>query len=160
VALREALDRGSGGTWIAEEMLTRSELALVYAEWRRPAEAEQQRAACRDIFARGDDWRGLAGRVALADAAVAGITGRLDRIQPGFQQAVDVAKRYSLPWDEAEAVHLWGRALLDARDRRSAVEKLDEALAIYRQIGAGNRWLERVLADKVRVQGTSSTSIK
>jgi class 3 adenylate cyclase len=73
---------------------------------------------------------------------------------------VEVARRHRLPWDEAEALHLWGRALLDAGDRHGAVEKLDQALATYRRIGAGNRWLERVLADKVRVQGTPSASIK
>lgn len=56
-----------------------------------------------------------------------------------------VARRYTMPWEEAGTRHLWGRALLEADDRTRAVEKLDASLDIYRRHGAGSPWLERVL---------------
>ena len=157
--LEEALDRGSG-EWTLKEINARSDLALLYAERRRSDDAEKQLALCREFFARGDDWKGLAGRVAIAEAATAAVKGRFDLAEPSFEAAINIAKRYPSPWDEAEALHLWGRALLDAGDRRRAVEKFDAALAIYRRIGAGKRWLERVLADKVRTQTSPSGSLK
>ena len=58
-------------------------------------------------------------------------------------------RRYTLPWDEAETLRLWGRALLTAK-HDGAMMKFDEAIEIYRRIGAGTRWIERVEADKLR----------
>ena len=68
-------------------------------------------------------------------------------------------ERYPMPWSEAECLHLYGRALLSTNERAGAMEQLDRALAIYRRIGAGAPWLERVLADKLRAQGSASGEI-
>src|SRR5207249_2485883 len=52
-------------------------------------------------------------------------------------------------------------ALLDAgAPHADAISKLDAAIGIYRRIGAGARWLERVIADKLRAQGTPSGDFK
>jgi class 3 adenylate cyclase len=74
-----------------------------------------------------------------------------------FEAAVGSARQFEDRWSQAECLQLWGRALLDAGNRRAAGEKLDAALAIYREMGAGTPWLQRVLADKLRAQGSSTS---
>ena len=49
---------------------------------------------------------------------------------------------------EGPALCEWGRALLAAGHRDRALEKFDEALELYRRVGAGQPWIDRVLADK------------
>jgi eukaryotic-like serine/threonine-protein kinase len=158
--LRETLARVTSGGHVVQELQTHFELALLYSQTGRAENAQPHLARGREILAGAEDWRGLGGRAALAEATVAAASGAIVTARAHFENAVQSARRFGFVWDETEALHLWGRALLDAGDRRGAVEKFDQALAIYRRIGAGNRWLERVLADKVRVQGTPSDSIK
>ncbi|MGH9008462.1 MAG: tetratricopeptide repeat protein, partial [Acidimicrobiia bacterium] len=102
------------------------------------------------------DWRGAVGRVALAEAAV--LDGRLEDASERYLTAIEVFRRFGLPWDEAEAQNRFGRALLDGGDRRGAVETLAGALELYRRHGAGARWVERVLTDKLTAQGLSGQS--
>jgi class 3 adenylate cyclase len=135
-------------------------MARLRAQTGRPQDAQSHLARCREIMAEGEDWRGAAGSLALAEAVVAAAEGRLEDAEGQFEQAVETFRRLTTPWDEAEALHLWGRALLDAGHRARAVEKLDAALDVYRRHGAGSRWLERVLADKMRAQGIDPSSIQ
>lgn len=107
----------------------------------------------------GEDWRGLIGYIARAEAAVAAAQGRLEEAETQFEQAIETFRRYSCVWDEAEALHLWGRALLNAEERMRAIEKFDAALEVYQRHGAGAIWLERVLADKMRAQGIDPAAV-
>jgi class 3 adenylate cyclase len=144
----------TGNVWF--ELWVRPQLALLLGEMGEPAEAQAELARCREILDSGEDWGGWAGTVTRAEGAVAASEGRFEEAAALFEKALATSRQYQLAWEEAETLHLWGRARIDAGERASAVEKLDAALEIYRRIEAGAPWLERVLADKLRAQGASS----
>ena len=134
------------------ELWSRAALVLLQADAGRLDEAEAHLRRCREITAGNEDWRGLAGRLTLAEAVVLTARGGLEADKL-FLAALDVFRRYRLPWDEADALARWGRILLAAGDRRRAMEKLAGALEVYRSCGAGAAWMEPVLADKLAAQG-------
>jgi serine/threonine protein kinase/class 3 adenylate cyclase len=157
--LHEALGYAVEGGCISFELWMRSELALLCADAGRAAEGRDHLARCREIMAAGEDWRGRAGSIALAEAALLSAEGNLAAAVPCFEGAIEIFRQYTLPWEEADALQRSGRALLDAgAPHAEAIAKLDAAIGIYRRIGAGARWLERVIADKLRAQGTPSSS--
>jgi tetratricopeptide (TPR) repeat protein len=136
------------------ELVHRALLAQIYGETGRPAEAMPQLARCHEILANGEDWRAIAGRVALADGVVAANGGSPTQdFDVHFAQAVDLFQRFHTVWDEAEALHQWGRALVSAGEKARAIANFDSSLEIYRRIGAGERWMNRVLTDKIVAQG-------
>jgi len=100
---------------------------------------------CQQVLSKAEDWRGLRGRVALAQAVAVGAKGMLDAAARQFDIALAVFHEYCLPWSEAEALYLWGRMLLAAGDRAAAAAKLDLSADTYRQRGAEERWLQRVV---------------
>jgi len=61
-----------------------------------------------------------------------------------------------MPWEEANTLQNWGRALLAAGEQARAIEKFDAAIEIYRSRGAGARFIEYVMTDKMRAQGSTS----
>ncbi|HEY6693978.1 MAG TPA: AAA family ATPase [Solirubrobacteraceae bacterium] len=130
------------------ELWARPDLARALAEGGNPTAARGHVEQCLEIANAGEDWRGLAGRVALAEAVVLAVEGRLDEADAAFSRAREAFRRYRLAGDEADALHAWGRTLGLAGERPAATEKLDEALTILRRHGAGPPWLERVGADR------------
>ncbi len=162
----QALSFFASAPHVSMEVAIRADLALLCAESGRADEAEPHLARCRQVTTNAEDWRGLAGRVALAEAAVVAAVGagprtRLDagalqEAETHFRRAIDIFRRYTLPWDEAEALHLWGQALLNTRRRSAAIEKLDAAIEIYRRHGAGQPFIDRVEADRKRALGTAA----
>jgi DNA-binding CsgD family transcriptional regulator len=154
--LREGLEIALDGSSVLLELWARQGLAVLYAEAGRLADARSHLDRCRAVLAQGEDWRGLAGRIALAEAAVAAAAGRSEQSDVAFQRAIECFRRYTLPWDEAEALHLWGRALLAAGQRARAREQLDGAAEVYRRHGAGEPWIARVQVDQARIDGKSS----
>ena len=64
------------------------------------------------------------------------------------ERAIDIFRRYTLPWDEAEALHGLGRALLAAGEQDRGNERLNAAIDIYRRHGAGQRWIDFVEREK------------
>jgi tetratricopeptide (TPR) repeat protein len=140
---------------VAHELRTRAELALICAALGVTPEAIRHLARCREILDAGEDWRGLAGSVARAEAVVAAAEGKLNDAAAAFERAIAIYRRYSLPWEEAEAFYLWGRALLDAGETSSADQKLESAIEIYRRIGAGQAWIDRALIQKARATGAT-----
>jgi len=157
--LKEGLATALDGDNVLAELVFRAELALLSADADRPREATTHFERCEEILAGSEDWRGLAGRVALVEAARLAAEGRFDEASGRFSTAVETFRRYSLRWYEAEALHRWGRARLEADDRPGAVEKLAGALDIYHRYGAGSRWIEPVLADKFGAQGVDPTGV-
>jgi class 3 adenylate cyclase len=85
--------------------------------------------------------------------------GDLAGAEGHFARALEVFRHFAVPFEEAELLYCWGQALHEAGRRKGALEKLDAALAIYRRIGVGSAWLERVLALKMRAQGSDSSSV-
>jgi class 3 adenylate cyclase len=158
--LQDLLATAAEGGHVGTELGVRAELALCLAGAGRPGDATEHVTRCREILSGGEDWRGAVGRVALAEGAVMAAGGRLEEAGERFGEAVEIARRFSLPWDEAEALHHFGRAQLAAGDRAGAAEKLAGALDVYRRHGAGTPWVERVLTDKLTAQGLAGYSIQ
>jgi DNA-binding CsgD family transcriptional regulator len=142
--LREALTIAQDGGAMAIELWVRPDLAAVCAQTGRLPEAHEHLTRCREIMGTREDWRGLAGRVALAEGAVAAAAGDLGTAERRCEDALGTARLVGLPWDEAEALCARGRVLARSGQRRPADASFDEARAIYRRHGAGERWLERV----------------
>jgi tetratricopeptide (TPR) repeat protein len=155
--LRENLVFCIEAPYVPLELHTRGELASIYAEWGQPEEAHPHLERCREVIAAGEDWRGLVGHVARAEAVVAAAEARFEVADEQFARAVEINRRYQLPFEEAETLHYWGRALLAASDRVSALEKFDAATELYRIHGAGEHWLERVQVDKLRARGLGAS---
>lgn len=137
------------------EMMERPRLARAYLALGRREDARAQVERCREIANRGEDWHGATGQLLLAEAALAAFDRRLEEAEEIFEQAVEVFRRYRLPWDEAEAFEAWGEALAakGRRLRRAALEKIDAALDIYRAHGAGQPLIDRVRASRERIAG-------
>jgi class 3 adenylate cyclase len=111
------------------------------------------------MLSNGEPWYGLESALAYAEAELATARGQDGDADRHFATAVRVAQACGLPWSESDALHSWGRTLLERGDRPAAIEKLDAALEIYQRMKAGAPWLERVLEDKLRAQGTQSGDV-
>lgn len=144
------------GQYLPGELAAYSSLALLSADTGRPADGHRHLLCCRTILSQGDDWRGLAGWTALAEAAVAGAEGRIAEAEPVFAAALATFQQYSLPWDETETELAWGRCLLTAGMPLHGWEKLNAAVEVYQRIGAGEAWVARV--EDVRAGFVSASS--
>ena len=144
-----ALDSGN----VPSELAGIAELALLLADAGRPDEADASLQRSREILSGDGTWRGAVGTAGLAEAATLAARGRLDEAGLRFAEAIEIFQRFSLPWDEAEAWHRWGRARLDDGDRIGAVKPLGQAVDLYQRYGAGQPWIERAVADKLLAQG-------
>lgn len=155
----ESLRTFGDGTLPLVEMWLRPEFALLLAENGERDQAESQLVRCREIVDSGEQWRGLRGHVARAAAVVAAAGGDSDSADAEFDCALQTFCHYALPWEEAETLILWGRALLDVGETSIADQNLDSALGIYRRIGAGQAWIDRMLAAKARATGMDKTKL-
>jgi DNA-binding CsgD family transcriptional regulator/tetratricopeptide (TPR) repeat protein len=135
------------GPHLPLELASRAGLALIAAEQGDATAARAHVERCREVLAQGEDWRGLAGRIADAEGALAAALGDSATAAARFEEACAIYRRYQLPWEEADSLRLLGRALLAAGQRPQALEKLNDALAVYAHVGAADHWRERVLAD-------------
>jgi DNA-binding CsgD family transcriptional regulator len=156
--LEESLDISLRSGAVKFEFPCRAELALLLVETKQLKEAEEQLNRVREVLAEGEDWRGLSGRAELAEAAVAAAHSQTEA-SDHFERAIDIFRRYSLPWDEAEAWEVWaqlGRGFYRGRARRDFVtEKLAGAEAVYQRIGAGQPWLDRLVVEASHLLGES-----
>ena len=158
-SLESALAIAADGASLLHELATRAELTLTLVDAGRLEEADEHLAAAGQILGGGEDWRGLHGRVTLGAAATAACRGDLASAETAFAEAVSIFHRFGLPWDEAEALHRWGRARLEGDDRSGAQEKLGRALEIYQRLSADSAWIEPVVADKLTAQGIGGTAV-
>ena len=117
------------------------DLARVRAETGRVEEARGLVERCRAILARGEDWRGRGGIVAATEAVVLAAEDRPGDADARFREAYEVLGSYGLVGEQAECLHEWGRAT-------GSLERLDEALELYRRHGAGAAWIQRVEAER------------
>jgi tetratricopeptide (TPR) repeat protein len=149
LVLGEAVSE-SGEASVFNAMGTRPALSRAHAELGQYDAAERELARCRDILAAGEDWRGRSADVVRAAAVLAAAQGRYREADGEFAKALTTYRRYSVPWEEADTLECWGRALLAAGDRARAAEKFDTAIEVYRRIGAPERWIERVTSMRER----------
>lgn len=125
--------------------------ALAAAEGDRLPEAREHLERAGTLMSPDEDWRRLAGRLVLAEAATEAAEGDLAAAEACFGRAVEVLRRYQLVWEEAEALLLWGRALQGSGDLARAGERFDAAGAVYEGCHAGKPWLARLAAERARV---------
>jgi DNA-binding CsgD family transcriptional regulator len=142
--LRDALEIGVSGGQVIFEVAVRARLAMLVAQDGRLDEAETHLLRCRSVLALGENWRGLAGRVALAEGIALAAAGRTAVAQRSFEQSLEVFRRYRAAWDEGEALQCWASALFAAGDRAQAAGTLAEARRVYARLGAGQPWLEAI----------------
>ncbi|HEY6300897.1 MAG TPA: hypothetical protein VIW95_14765 [Candidatus Binatus sp.] len=146
--LDDALQIFGEGSLPLVEMWLRPELVLAQAREVDVSLAQPHLARLRQILADGEDWRGLVGAVARAEAVVAAADNRIQDAETSFERAMAIFTRYALPWEQAETLHYWGKTLTLAGEHSRATEKFDAAIEIYRRHGAGQRWVDRVEADR------------
>jgi DNA-binding SARP family transcriptional activator len=138
-ALANGLAVAVQGPQVPAELMLRAELALLAAERGRVDEGSAELARCQEILRSGEDWHGLAGRVALAAAMLAAADDRPTEAAEAFTAATQAFRGHACCWDEAEARCLWARAL-----PAEASSQREIAAGLYRSIGAGHRWVSWV----------------
>jgi class 3 adenylate cyclase/tetratricopeptide (TPR) repeat protein len=124
------------------ELSFRGELALLCLEVGDIDEAQEHARRAVELLAAGGDWHGLGGRAQLAAAAVSAAEAGEPPVT--FAAAIKTFRRCRLPWDEAEALQLWGRSLLAAGAAAQGREKLEGALELYQRHGAAPHWTKRL----------------
>jgi tetratricopeptide (TPR) repeat protein len=142
--LKEALTLTGEHCHMQWQLMMRPDLALLCVESGRLAEARDHLAHCSRILSDGENWRGLVGHFAQAEAVVLCASGRMDKGEESFHRAVEVFNGYHAPWEESEALIYWGQSLLSQGETQRATEKFERARSIYRSIGTGARWIERL----------------
>ena len=125
------------------ETIFRIDLGILDIDRHRPDSARRHLDRAQELMA-GQDFRGLADRLALAEAALEA-EHDVPRAGPRFEHAIEALRTRMLPWDEAEASVLWSRAARSSNPGL-ADEKLAAALEIYRRCQAGPAWFDRAEA--------------
>jgi DNA-binding CsgD family transcriptional regulator len=132
----------------AYELGVRSLLAQLCAEHGRLPDARRHLVEAAAIASNGEDWRGLAGQLHLAEGVVAISQGRVEEASLHFHRSIDTYRRHAFPWGEAEVQLAWARGLRNAGQAVSAADKLRCAHEIYRRYGAGEAWLQRLEGER------------
>jgi tetratricopeptide (TPR) repeat protein len=148
-SFQEAIDISAAGA-IATENGARVRLAVIEAVDGRPAEAKKHLLRCEEILAKGNGWRAHIGKMAAARAAIAIAEGDLSLADDLFAQAIGTFREFSLPFEEADAQQMWGRALAKT-DPKRATERLNAAVEIYTSRKAGRGWIDRALTERHRL---------
>jgi len=141
------------------EATDRFTLAEIEADAGRLDVAEGHIARCRELFEQ-DDYGGRVAYVDRAEGRVAAARGQFAAAEAAFRRADEGFATFAQTWERAETYHVWGRALLASGDKKRAIEKLGEALDIYRTHGAGAAWIERVLVDRMAAQGIDPSAVQ
>jgi len=160
--LRTSFDASEGAGLISANMSRTTLLVPVLVRTGQFEEAQLLLDRCLDVLGQAEDWGGMVGRVAFARGHVLGAQGKLSDAEAAFDEALAVARRYGLPWDEADVFHARARMHLtrgDGGDRRQALRLLDETVAIYQRLGA-KKHLEFAVADKIRAQGVDAVDFQ
>jgi len=157
--LQLALER-SADRHLLLEFDVRCQSAWLFAETGRPDEALEHLIRLREVVAQGEDWHGLGGRYELAEAAFAACEGRWQAADEHFKRAVDVSKSHVLPYQQAKILHAWGRALAAARRQPAAIAKLEAAIELYKEHGAGQPWIDLIEETKQRITGAKNATAR
>jgi tetratricopeptide (TPR) repeat protein len=132
------------GGLVLFEFRARTNLALIYLELQLKDKAAVEIARCREIIAAAGDWRSCVGDLHRAEGVLASFSENIPEAESHFANALQIYRRYSLPFEQADTLHYWGRALNAHGDAVRATEKFDAAIEVYHQVGAGQRWIERI----------------
>jgi len=104
----------------------------------------------KEILSNGEDWRGLAAQVHLAEGIVTTAEKKWQEAEEAFKKAQEVHRQYPFPYYEAKCRFEWGQMYLSRNgpgDRVRGMQLLDEALGIFQKIQS-KKMVEKVLAHK------------
>jgi DNA-binding SARP family transcriptional activator len=122
-------------------------LGLLEAEAGNLTAAAEHLSTCDDILASGNGWRGSLGALARAKGAAAAAVASDSEADALFTEAADTHRVNGLPFEEAESLLAWGRAL-QRRNPKGAAEKCESAIELYKRGDVGQAWLDRALAQR------------
>ena len=145
-SIARTLQNSIDGPVIPFQLNASAEACLIAIGQGQVEPARAHLARCREIIASGEDFRGLLGRAALAEGAVAAAGNDHETAQLHFARAIENFNRYDLPWERGQAHLLMGQALNAAGDGRGALQSFDAAQEIYERHDAGAAWF-RLLDD-------------
>ncbi|MCA1834234.1 MAG: protein kinase [Actinomycetota bacterium] len=141
------------GDHVACELIVESYGAIMQAQFGPLEKAERHLERAEELCARFDDPRGAHARLLLARGAVALCRGDRAEAIDFFAESSKRRKEFSGVFDETVTHELWGAALRDEGDVAGALRHFDIAVDIYRRVGAGSPWIERVVAARLAAQG-------
>jgi hypothetical protein len=98
------------------EMIVRPVSTMIRVQIGNLDAAERELVRCREIMASGEDWRGLVGAVARAEAIFAAAEARFEDAERQFEKAAEIFRRYQVRFEEPDALYYWGRALHGSGD--------------------------------------------
>ena len=136
--LELALDIAASAPQVPSEVAIRARLAGLPCT--APESAAIHLSRCEEVAVAGEDWRGLAGEVAMARAAVALKGHDWAAAAAAATEAASVFHRYRLPWRRAAALQSWARALAGAGRVSEARAGHEAADAVLAGIEAPERW--------------------
>ncbi|MDX6273783.1 MAG: hypothetical protein QOJ92_993 [Frankiales bacterium] len=137
---------GVEGVFTSGDGIARCWQAIIAARQGKVGPANGFLDAARTLLATDEDLRGVRALLAYAEGEVAAVHGDRDRSKENLEAALNGFRQYRTPWWEAEAHEALGRMLAQARDAAGAAAAFDAAAAIYREIGAGQSWLDSLQA--------------
>ncbi len=146
--LREGAEIASAAHAQLFEMFFRPELASIYTRMNRPNDAKINLDRCQEIISAGENWYGLAGHLARAEGEFAASQHDWISAVRSLERAILNFREYRLPWEEARALEARSKAAAQQGDSQTAFNEIDAALAIYREHGAGQPWVDRVQAER------------
>jgi len=141
--------RGAKGLELVE-LVPRALLAVVTAMEGELEEAETHLHRAKGILSNGEDWRGLAAQVHLAEGIVTTAEKKWQEAEEAFKKALEIYRQYPFPYFEAKCRFEWGQMYQSRNgpgDRERGMQLLDEALGIFQKIQS-KKMVEKVLAQK------------
>ncbi len=145
--LLRSLDICRNGGNVLFELWVLPVLAELYLKMEQPTKAAGYVENGFNLLQTDRNWYGLSAPMYLAKGMLASAQKKWDEADKSFSEAVIINQQYELPWDAAKTLHEWGLMYAHKRDKESAYEKLDEALALFQKIGA-KKDVEKTLAAK------------
>jgi tetratricopeptide (TPR) repeat protein len=125
-------------------------LAELYLKMDQPEKAAEYVDIGLELMKSEQNWYGLPAPMYLARGMLATARQDWDTATDSFDKAIQINRRYQLPWDEARTLYERGLMHLtrDGQgDQDKAHEDLDEALVIFQKVGA-RKDVEKILRKK------------
>jgi len=132
------------------ELATHALLAEVAVMEGELKEAKAHFHKAKEILSNGEDWRGLAAQVYMAEGIVTTAEKKWQEAEDAFKKALEIYMQYPFPYFEAKCRFEWGQMYVSRngpRDRERGMQLLDEALGIFQKIQS-KKMVEKVLAHK------------
>ena len=156
-AARGAVDRRDGGRH-RPKYRDRAELAVLLAELDRPGDARAHLGPGPGAGGRRRGLAGFEGRVARAEAAVLAAEGRHeDRPGSGYAAAAEIFGRCGCRGNRRTPTAGWGSSVGRPGIETGRSGSWPLRCELYRRAGAGDAWIEPLVAEKLAAQGVNSS---